>query len=784
MTDCQTRGPRLAAALMVAALSAAFLFLGGVQAASAAPARHHRAPVNMAPPRLAGVARRGEKLHASPGSWRPAARAYRYQWRRSTKHGGGWKPIAGARHANYKLTKADEGVTVTVTVTALGAYGRASVQSGRVGPVTNSPPVNVSAPSISAGGTPRPGALINASSGVWTPARVMIAYSWQRSPDGKVWSAIARANARSYTASQADAGTFIRATVTASNVDGSQSAASAPLALAPVNTLAPAAPSGTPVSAATLSASTGSWNPASATLSYTWLRCPASASAATSSCSQVATGPTYTLSAADVSYRMAVSVTAASAAGSASATSALTGQIANALVTLGTPARAVPASFLGVSIETNELLSFEQKVPAFAALLSQLRVGDGHPLWLRAGGDSADETYLNGDGFTVPPKELGVDAAYFQTLGQLARSVPLKVMLDLNLAAHDPAMAAAVATEALKALPAGTLGALEIGNEPDLYHKQIGWNWNPANLTWGVNYGPATYASDFAAYAAALSQVAPGVPLAGGALGYLGQDWWNALLSADRSSVGLLTGHRYPLSACATPGTSSYPTIAGQLSDQASVGLATSVKSTVSLAHAAGLPFRVDELGSATCTGIKGVSDTFATALWAPDALFNLLAAGVDGVNVHTRFNTANTPLHGGGAPFVRPFFYGMMLFARTLGPGAALISTTVNGQLPTGVSVWPVRVQGNQMHVLLINKNSAAASITLQTGARYSAQVQALQASSMAAGATVTFAGQQLSDTGVWQGAHVSTTLNAQNGAYHITVPALNASLLTFTAS
>ena len=300
-------------------------------------------------------------------------------------HGRGWKPIAGARHATYRLTKGDEGVTIMVTVTAFGAYGRASVQSGRVGPVTNSPPVNVSAPSISAGGTPRPGALINASSGVWTPARVMIAYSWQRSPDGKVWSAIARANARSYTASQADAGTFIRATVTASNVDGSQSAASAPLALAPVNTLAPAAPSGTPVSAATLSASTGSRNPASATLSYTWLRCPASASAAMSSCSAGRHRPH------------------------------VHAECSGCLLPDGgerhrrirgwkrqrdkRPDRADrqrarnarhagdkrPASFLGVSIETNELLSFEQKVPAFAALLSQLRVGDGHPLWLRAG---------------------------------------------------------------------------------------------------------------------------------------------------------------------------------------------------------------------------------------------------------------------------------------------------------------------------------------------------------------------------------------------------------------
>ena len=43
------------------------------------------------------------------------------------------------------------------------------------------------------------------------------------------------------------------------------------------------------------------------------------------------------------------------------------------------------------------------------------------------------------------------------------------------------------------------------------------------------------------------------------------------------------------------------------------------------LAHGAGLRFRLDEVNSVTCGGTRGVSDTFATALWAPDALLSLL---------------------------------------------------------------------------------------------------------------------------------------------------------------
>ena len=50
------------------------------------------------------------------------------------------------------------------------------------------------------------------------------------------------------------------------------------------------------------------------------------------------------------------------------------------------------------------------------------------------------------------------------------------------------------------------------------------------------------------------------------------------------------------------------------------------------------------ELNSVNCGGRPGVSNTFATALWAPDALFALLRAGVDGINLHVRANTINAP--------------------------------------------------------------------------------------------------------------------------------------------
>ena len=65
------------------------------------------------------------------------------------------------------------------------------------------------------------------------------------------------------------------------------------------------------------------------------------------------------------------------------------------------------------------------------------------------------------------------------------------------------------------------------------------------------------------------------------------------------------------------------------------------------------------ELNSVTCGGLRGVSDSFATALWAPDALFEMLRAGVDGVNIHVRAYASQRSVRA--------------RFGRPRGPSAAL---------------------------------------------------------------------------------------------------------------
>src|SRR5436309_5224762 len=57
------------------------------------------------------------------------------------------------------------------------------------------------------------------------------------------------------------------------------------------------------------------------------------------------------------------------------------------------------------------------------------------------------------------------------TTGALARQLGARMIMGLNLAANDPALAAAELRAYVNALPEGSIDAVEIGNEPNVYNK-------------------------------------------------------------------------------------------------------------------------------------------------------------------------------------------------------------------------------------------------------------------------------------------------------------------------
>ncbi len=455
------------------------------------------------------------------------------------------------------------------------------------------------------------------------------------------------------------------------------------------------------------------------------------------------------------------------------------------------PAIPVPASFLGISTEYSALATYARYPVLAARVLGLLEAPGAGPLMLRIGGDTADRTIWNPDGRRLPRWAIDLTPRELRRLALIVGADRLRTLIDLNLVTGSPWLDATWARAAKAYLPAGSIAGFEIGNEPDLYDHRY-WMQSLGAAVGGMHNLPAElraagYVNDFETYGAAISGLVPGVPLVGPEIAtpVMHAEWLRALLRAPHPGLGLVSAHRYPYSACAHPGTHAYPTIARLLSERATAGLASAVAPAARTAHAAGLPFRLTELNSVTCRGRRGVSDSFATALWAPDALFELLRAGVDGVNVHVNPGAVNEAfaINAGGLD-ARPLLYGLVAFSHALGARAQLVALRVRERPAAHVKVWAVRVAGGQLNVVVIDKGTRPAAVELRLPARGPAIVERLTAPSAAARSGVTLDGQSLTRAGRWQGTRSVEVIRPTARGYAVFVPRMSLALVHLTSS
>lgn len=240
-------------------------------------------------PTISGTRAVGGVLTAGAGSWAPAPVVLTYQWKRAGA------TIAGATLPTYKLTIADVGSPITVTVTGTRS-GYTSVT--RVSAAVTLPRSFASAPVPVISGSAQVGAVLTAAPGGWSPAPAFT-YQWTRNG-----TAIAGATSSSYRLVAADAGLPVRVIVTAAKAGYvTTSRTSAPVTAPRVFTTAPTPViGGASVTRSVLTAVTGAWAPAPTSFSYQWMRGGVPIAGATS--------PTYTLLPGDVDSVVTVRVTA------------------------------------------------------------------------------------------------------------------------------------------------------------------------------------------------------------------------------------------------------------------------------------------------------------------------------------------------------------------------------------------------------------------------------------------------------------------------------------------
>jgi len=400
--------------------------------------------------------------------------------------------------------------------------------------------------------------------------------------------------------------------------------------------------------------------------------------------------------------------------------------VGTAVVRVGAdpPGRAVPRSFLGLSIEWDSVLPYTgaggHRRTALLALLRSVGRAQRSPLALRIGGDSGDQAWWNPSGRPRPATiRQDVGPATMGAIAWLARGLGSPLTLGLNLALQDPANARQMVAAARRRLPPRLLAGLEIGNEPDLYRDARRFRRGGhlhVRLAKHPHYDVATYGFQTARYLRALTQ--PDAPqLVVG--GFAGRGWWPALPGLLRvwgRAPGAVAAHLYAVNRCAQ----KTPATAWLMSAEASRGRVATLRPLLATARRAGLPLRVTELNSAACGGRARFSGTRAAALWMTDSLFALLRAGAAGADVHTWRGARYAPFAVAGARRVaalRPLA-GMEAFARAAPAGSRLAATSVHGAA-SGLRAWATTDRAGRVRLALLAPRATRVSVPVARGTR-----------------------------------------------------------------
>jgi len=413
-------------------------------------------------------------------------------------------------------------------------------------------------------------------------------------------------------------------------------------------------------------------------------------------------------------------------------------------VDLSRPGTRVPRRFLGLSFELSSLPQIARYADGgdFVTMLRSLGGGV-----LRFGGASADTRVAWTDAATPLPAwaSSGLQAGELRDLHKLASESGWHILLTIGLAHYDPRAAAREAAAAKAAL-GGWLAGIELGNEPDAYARH------------GLRSAPWTfsqYNTQVTAYRRAIEKVAPGLQLVGPDVSgsHAFKDWGRGMATQQRPA--LLTGHHYPLGCHQVP----EPTIARLLSPPIRRAEDASLRRYVSASRASAIRFRMDEANTVSCGGKAGISNTFASTLWAVDYIARAMTAGVAGINFHG--NLANC--HGyspvcapstrqlaAGALIAQPEWYALLLGKELVGdrPVRAFAPPS-----PANVDIIALLSPQGKLHVVIVDDDHPGAkhvAVELRVGRRFgAASVLSLTAPSLAATKGVRLGGQAVGGDG-----------------------------------
>jgi hypothetical protein len=440
------------------------------------------------------------------------------------------------------------------------------------------------------------------------------------------------------------------------------------------------------------------------------------------------------------------------------------------------PGAAVAQNFLGLSFEVAALpqLASYASHGNLVTLLRSLGVGV-----LRFGGVTSDEQIAwHEAGMPRPSWALGVlEAGNLRELASLAGESDWRILLTLGLGHYEP-QAAAREAAAAKAALGEWLEAIELGNEPNAYAAH------------GLRPQPWTfvqYDEQVSAYRGAIEALAPGIPLAGPDVsGSSAYESWGLGEAVDQRPA-LLTGHHYPLGCNQQPP----PSIARLLSPHIRQLEERSLRRYLLVAQDAGAPFRMDEANTVSCGGVPGISDTFASALWAVAYVTRAMTMGAAGINLegnpdncvgYTPLCAPTAEAAASGELRAQPEWYALLLTKALIGERP--LPTRTRAPTRPDVVVTTFLANDGTLHFVVVDDDppgSRAAAVALHVGDGFhGASILSLTAPSPEALSGVRLGGRSVAPDGIWSEPSKLPRAANRHGVITVDVPPSSAALLT----
>ena len=481
-----------------------------------------------------------------------------------------------------------------------------------------------------------------------------------------------------------------------------------------------------------------------------------------------------------LSRREFCSITAALGATALSAPHSLMAQPAALQVSLAidpsTSLANVPVDFMGLSYESGQLAYPDYFSSQNTALIEIFRRLSPAGV-LRLGGNLSEFTVWSESEPATPPEAgglVGPDPGHreprtftitplsIRNLQGFLNATGWRCIYGLNLGGGTPEQALAEGSFVAKTL-GPQLMCVQFGNEPDLFkHRDQGnkpWTYNEFLARWKM-------------FRAAFHEKLPEVAVAGPDTAS-NQKWVKQFTEDVPKEIVLVTSHYYP------EGPPADPRMNIDLLLHPGERFDYSCREALDSAKAAGLPFRMAEGNSCYNAGKPGVSDTFASALWAGDFCLQMASMGCVGVNLHGGANGFYSPIVGSiGSGFeVRPEFYGLMLAQQFA--GRTLHRTTLEAQ-GANLTAYAAGGDGAQGLVAVFNKDARNVEVTLTeaSGGFKWATVERLEAPAIDSKLGVTFEGAAVGSDGQFH-ARAGERLRSHSGKLSVRVQGYSAALI-----